>query len=264
MLNNSIFFNDLKAALISSPVLAYPNFDKPFFLITDASNVGMGAARMQLENRDKLQPPAYDSRVLNRAESNYSLTSWEALAVVWALKHFHGYEIHVRTYHAAVVERFNTKSLTGKVARWALTVQDFNPKFAHVSGAVTHVADALSRCVGALTVLEAEHVAIGHDADLNTSTRSAQRTDPFCVPLIRYLESEDQNQLPKLPVPLIEFELNDNLLVRHTYLASKQGPHRPVTQIVIPERWYPLSSIEFTQRLMRITRATIGRYNKPG
>ncbi len=112
---------------------------KPFFLFTDASNVGLGAAVMQYNCRNKLQPLAYASRVLKPAETNYSTTDKEALAVVWALKHFrdiiHGYEIHVKTDHAAVVELFNAKSLTCKLARWALTVQDYDPHFSHVPGA---------------------------------------------------------------------------------------------------------------------------------
>ncbi len=84
---------------------------------------------MQYDVRNKLQPLAYASHTLNKAESNYSTTHLEALAVVWALRHFrdiiYGYQIHVRTDHAAVVELFNTKTLTGKLARWSLIVQDF-------------------------------------------------------------------------------------------------------------------------------------------
>ncbi len=80
------------------------------------------AALMQYDDRHKLQPLGYVSHTLNTAESRYSTTHLEALAIVWALKHFrdliHGYKIHVHTDHAAVVELFDAKSLTGKLARW--------------------------------------------------------------------------------------------------------------------------------------------------
>ncbi len=37
------------------------------------------------------------------------------------------------------------------------------------------------------------------------------------------------------PEPLPEFALNDDLLVRHTYITTKDGPNRDVTQLIIPE-----------------------------
>ncbi len=111
---------------------------------------------MQLDSRNKLQPLAYASRTLNQAEQNYSTTHKEALAVVWALHHFkdliYGYPIHVKTDHAAVVELFNQKHLSGKLARWSLIVQDFNPTFAYLPGKANVVADALSRYIGALQI----------------------------------------------------------------------------------------------------------------
>ncbi len=119
-------------------MLAYPDYSSPFFLYTDASTVGLGAALMQRDSCGKNQPIAYASRTLNKAETNYATTHLEALVVVWALKHFrdiiHGYD--VRRDHAAVVELFNTKSLTGKLAHWSLVVQDFNPTFSHVPGII--------------------------------------------------------------------------------------------------------------------------------
>lgn len=235
-------FDSLRTTLTSPPVLAYPDHTKDFFLYTDACGKGLGAALMQYDVRNKLQPLAYASRTLNKAESNYSTTHLEALAVVWALRHFrdiiYGYNIHVRTDHAAVVELFNTKTLTGKLARWGLIVQDFNPSFAHVPGAVNQVADALSRNIGAIMDMDVDHFddpSRTHDPTLNDSIRAAQQTDNFCQPILYYLQSGDPNSLPTLPVPLTDFDLNDGILVRNTYITTKYGPHREVTQIVVPE-----------------------------
>ncbi len=131
---------------------------------------------MQYDNRNKLQPFAYAITVLKPAETNYSTTDKEALAVVWVLKFFrdiiHGYEINVKTDHAAVGELFDAKSLTGKLARWALTIQDYAPRFSHVPGAVNNVADSLARYIGAVTV-DDELSLTTHDADLSESIRSA-------------------------------------------------------------------------------------------
>ncbi len=129
---------------------------------------------MQLDSRNKLQPLAYAVRTLNQAEQNYSTTHKEALAVVWALRHFkdliYGYPIHVKTDHAAVVEHFNQKHLSGKLARWSLIIQNFNPTFAYLPGKANVVADALSRYIGALQISGDE---------FRISLIQAQRDDSF-------------------------------------------------------------------------------------
>ena len=69
-------FDVLKEALTSPPVLALPDFTKPFEVICDASQVDIGAILLQ---EDK--PIAYESRLLSAAERNYPTHDREALAV---------------------------------------------------------------------------------------------------------------------------------------------------------------------------------------
>ncbi len=75
---------------------------------------------MQHNVHGKHRPIAY-AHTLTLAESNYSVTHQETLAVVWALKHFRsiilGYPITVFTDHAAVTEPFKGRNLTGRLAR---------------------------------------------------------------------------------------------------------------------------------------------------
>ncbi len=78
-------FNELKSLLTNVPALAFP--EPPFIICTDVS-LGLGVVLMQIYARGKNYVIAYASRVLNSAESNYSVTQQELLAVVWALKHF--------------------------------------------------------------------------------------------------------------------------------------------------------------------------------
>ena len=69
-------------------MLAYPDFDKPFVMHTDASTNGLGAVLEQEEMDGKSHPIAYASRSLSKAEKNYGITELEALGVVWGAKHF--------------------------------------------------------------------------------------------------------------------------------------------------------------------------------
>ncbi|GFY35736.1 retrovirus-related Pol polyprotein from transposon 17.6 [Trichonephila clavipes] len=96
-------------------------------------------------------PIEYISRLLTPAERNYSTTEREALAVVWALKKFHGYiegtEITVASDHTPLKWLLNLKSPTGRLARWALEIQSFNLKVQYISGKANVVADMSSRPV---------------------------------------------------------------------------------------------------------------------
>ncbi len=111
-----------------------------------------------------------------------------------------------------------------------------------LTSSVNNVADALSRYIGTIedtNIDQYEEAGRCHDNTLNDPIRVAQRTDTFCKPIIYYLESGDPNTLPKLPVPLLEFDLNDGLLVRNTYITTRDGPNRAVTQLIIPESLVP-------------------------
>ena len=96
----------LKQKLTEAPVLAYPSFNEPFILETDASSQGLGAILCQHVGQGTPHPVAYASRSLSKAELNYSITELKTLAVVWAITHFHAYlygnEVTVYTDHSAV------------------------------------------------------------------------------------------------------------------------------------------------------------------
>ena len=76
-------FEELKNALTTAPVLARPNFSKPFYVQCDASGSALGAMLVQ-EYEDGEHPILYISRALNSAERNYTTTERECLALVWS------------------------------------------------------------------------------------------------------------------------------------------------------------------------------------
>ncbi len=98
------------------------------------SNGGQTPDRsLAVKKKKKNLAIAYASHTLNQAEANYSVTHQETLGIVWALKHFRDiilrYPFTVFTDHAPVTELFEGRNLTGRLARWYLTVQEFGTSF---------------------------------------------------------------------------------------------------------------------------------------
>ena len=84
-------FEDLRQSLCTPPILAYPDFKKPFVVETNASSVALGAVLSQKDARGSLHPVQFASRTMNVTERNYSVSEKEALAVIFALKKFRVY-----------------------------------------------------------------------------------------------------------------------------------------------------------------------------
>ena len=77
-------FKILRQALCNSPILQYPDLNKPFTLTTDASGSAIGAVLSQeVQNMDL--PVAYLSRALTGPKLNYSTTEQECLVVLYAI-----------------------------------------------------------------------------------------------------------------------------------------------------------------------------------
>jgi hypothetical protein len=76
--------DNVKTTIAKEVVLAYPDFTKPFEIYTDASTKQLGAGITQ-ENR----PIAFFSWKLSGAQSKYTVTELELLAIVETLKEFH-------------------------------------------------------------------------------------------------------------------------------------------------------------------------------
>ncbi len=120
-------FQKLKLLLTESPVLAFPDFSRPFIVTADASGVGLGAVLSQSYEKGE-RPVAYDSRTLSPAEHRYSVIEQEALAVVWAVKQWRPYlfgrRFTIITDHAPLSWLMSTTHSTGRLQRWALVLQE--------------------------------------------------------------------------------------------------------------------------------------------
>lgn len=75
----------LKDALCKAIVLYMPNFEKPFIVYTDASDVGLAASLYQEDDSGVERPIVFISRKLKDTETRYGASNLECLAVVWML-----------------------------------------------------------------------------------------------------------------------------------------------------------------------------------
>jgi transposase InsO family protein len=143
-------FNLIKEKLTSGegPILALPNFkgEYRFSVHTDASDAGIGAVLYQSVNGSE-NVIQYASRSLTPAELKWNTTEKEALAIVWACDHFRPYLIgtafDVETDHQSLA--WLKKSEKGRLARWAMKLEEYNPTIRHRPGKQNVVPDYLSR-----------------------------------------------------------------------------------------------------------------------
>ena len=81
-------FDILRACLVSSPVLSYPDYSRRFVLDTDASDTGIGAVLSQTKDDGSEVVTAYASCSLSRPERRYCVTRKELLVVMEFVHHF--------------------------------------------------------------------------------------------------------------------------------------------------------------------------------
>nr|GFA45225.1 reverse transcriptase domain-containing protein [Tanacetum cinerariifolium] len=85
-------FKTLKEKLTEAPILIAPNWDQPFELMCDASDYAVGAVLGQRVEKH-FRPIHYASKTMTQAETNYTTTEKEMLAVVYDFEKFRSYLI---------------------------------------------------------------------------------------------------------------------------------------------------------------------------
>ena len=85
-------FEDLKKKCMMAPILVFADFEKPFWLETDASREGLGTVLLQESDDGQYHPVAFASWELKGGEPKYHSSKLEFLALKWAvIEQFHEY-----------------------------------------------------------------------------------------------------------------------------------------------------------------------------
>ena len=148
-------FDCLKAACLQAPILAFPDFNRPFLLETDASRKGLRAVLSQKQADGWYHPIAYASHVMNETEQRYHSNKQEFLTLKWAVtEQFHEYlspcgknrnEFVVRTDNNPLTYIFSSANLDAAGQRWVAHLTSYNFSLEYQKGKDNTVADFLSQ-----------------------------------------------------------------------------------------------------------------------
>lgn len=144
-----ISFNLVREALMSPPVLDFPDFsdNNEFILQTDASKTAIGAVLSNGNNK----PIAYCSRSLSKSEMNYAIIELELLAIVHAVKFFRCYlfgrKFKILTDHKPLIYLFSHNNPSSRLTKFRLLLSDYDFTIEYIRGSENFAPDALSRII---------------------------------------------------------------------------------------------------------------------
>jgi hypothetical protein len=171
-------FEAIKRLLVSPPLLAYPNPDLPYEVISDASITGCGAVLVQ-EGR----PLAYFSSRFSSAERNYTTGEQELLGIIKALKEWRCYlegcnGLTLITYHNPLTFFSVQPTLSRRQARWSEFLSRFHFVVRYTPGA-GNPADSLSRLPAPLAAMVTLAVTVSEfNSDLLARIKAETLLDP--------------------------------------------------------------------------------------
>lgn len=165
--------------MISTPVLALPDFASPFVLEIDASGTGLGAVMMQHG-----KPIAYYSSTLCPKNAALSTYEKEALAIIKALKrwrhYFLGNDLIIRIDHQSLQFMTDQRVATSIQHKLMLKLLEFHFVLEYKKGKENIVVDALSRkntCM-AISMATPEWIS---------EVENSYSADPHCQKLLEQL-----------------------------------------------------------------------------
>ena len=167
-------FRSLKGILLTSPLLLdYPDFEKEFFLQSDASKVGAGAVLFQLDSQGRRCIVSYGSWLFSDTERRYNTTERELLGLILAVRKWKPFFYHTKFYaetdHEPLVGYLKLHDPYGKIARWAAELQQFNFVIKYIKGETNIPADTLSRTMEEVDFLETVYFCDIEEVDTFTS-----------------------------------------------------------------------------------------------
>ncbi|KAL8120175.1 hypothetical protein AgCh_017351 [Apium graveolens] len=187
-------FEQLKRALVTGPVLAMPNFSKPFLVECDASGKGIGAVLIQ-----DSRPIAYFSKAISDRALSKSTYEKELLALVSAVHHWRPYllgrQFIIRTDHKSLKHLLTQRISTPDQQKWLSRLLGYTFDIVYKPGTENNAADALSRrdddselALKATDAMELSAISRPQWSD-TPALATAVRSDTYLSKIVQALES---------------------------------------------------------------------------
>jgi len=144
-------FETLKVAIGQAALLRFPDHTAPWIILVDTSRKAMGATLCQLDENGVECPVEYASSNLSKCEKNYGISDLEGAGVCWAVRRWshliRGNVCILVTDHSALqcLVQPGKQFKNGRLARYAMELQEHDLVITHRSGATLHAPDLLSR-----------------------------------------------------------------------------------------------------------------------
>lgn len=199
-------FEESKVSLSNAALLAHPDCEAKLALVTDASDLAMGAVLQQLKD-GHWQPLAFFSRKLSPAQQKYSPYDRELLAIYESIKYFrHMLEARhfvVYTDHKPLSFAFSERKSTcsPRQFRHLDYISQFTTDIRHISGKDNVVADTLSRV---------DELQMPIDLGLLAQSQSTDSE------LVQLLAGDTSIHLRKFRLPNSQTELYCDMSTPHT------------------------------------------------
>ena len=142
-------FHKLKKAVMSAPVLAYPEPIKEYLLEMDALKLGIGAVLSQKQSDGRYHLVAFGSRALHGVEVNYHSTKLKFLVMKWSIEHFQTYllgcHLKVCTDNNPLTYFLTSPNMDAMKQRWINKLAKYDFFLEYQKGKNNTVVDVLSR-----------------------------------------------------------------------------------------------------------------------
>ena len=151
-------FELLKEAIITSPILKYPDPNKGYTLFTDASKYAWACVLTQEYQYEKggkeykiNHPITFASGLFKGSQMNWAALTKEAFAIYSSIKKLSYYledaDKVLRSDHLPLKKFLQKNTLNSKVNNWAVEISPYRIMFEYIKGITNTLADTMSRLI---------------------------------------------------------------------------------------------------------------------